>query len=99
MRLFDYEKLSRLLYERDIDVLLAHTKPNVEYLTDFEWMRWFDKNNLMNEVGSGFVVSFAGLPQDEKKGRSTSLPQVRPGIPRATTVGSKTSATGALCST
>ena len=68
MRLFDYDRLSRLLYERDIDVLLAHTKPNLEYITDFEWIRGFDKNNFLNEVGSAFVVSFAGLPQDEKKG-------------------------------
>jgi len=36
MQPFDYDKLSRLMYERDIDVLLAGTKPNVEYLTDFE---------------------------------------------------------------
>ena len=68
MRLFDYERLASLLYERKIDVLLAHTKPNVEYLTDFEWMRGFDKNNFMNEVGSGFVVSFVGLPQKEEHG-------------------------------
>jgi len=67
MRLFDYERATTLMHERDVDVVLAHTKPNVEYLTDFEWMRGFDKNNLMNEVGSGFIVSFVGLTKDESK--------------------------------
>ena len=38
MRLFDYEKLSAEMHARDIDVILAGTKPNVEYLTDVEWM-------------------------------------------------------------
>jgi Xaa-Pro aminopeptidase len=68
MKLFDYDRLSRLMRQRGVDVVLAHTKPNLEYLTDFEWMRGFDKNNFMNEVGSAYVVSFAGLPQDENKG-------------------------------
>ena len=43
MRLFDYEQLSAEMFARDIDVILAGTKPNVEYLTDVEWMRWFNK--------------------------------------------------------
>ena len=34
MKLFDYDRLSEEMYKRDIDVLLAGTKPNVEYLTD-----------------------------------------------------------------
>ena len=68
MRLFEYERAARLMRARNIDVLLAHTRPNVEYLTDFEWMRAFDKNNFRNEIGSDFVVSFAGLPQDQARG-------------------------------
>lgn len=68
MRLFEYDRLSRLMHERGVDLVLAHTKPNLEYLTDFEWMRGFDKSNFLNEVGSSWVVSFAGLPRDEAKG-------------------------------
>jgi Xaa-Pro aminopeptidase len=68
MRLFDYDRLSRLMHGRGVDVVLAHTKANLEYLTDFEWMRGFDKNNFLNEVGSAYVVSFAGLPKEEATG-------------------------------
>ena len=81
MRLFDYQKASRLMRERGVDVLLAHTKPNVEYLTDCEWMRGWDKNNFMNEDGSAFVVSFVGLPQDEVKGPFYVAPSVETGYP------------------
>ncbi len=68
VRLFDYDRLSRIMHKSGADVVLAHTKPNLEYITDFEWMRGFDKSNFLNEVGSAYVVSFAGLPQDEAKG-------------------------------
>ena len=68
MRLFEYERAARLMRAHGVDVLLAHTKPNVEYLTDYEWMRWFDHTNFMNEVGSDFVVNFVGLPREESRG-------------------------------
>ena len=66
MRLFDYEKLSAEMHARDIDVILAGTKPNVEYLTDVEWMRWFDKENFLTEDGENYAASFVGLPRDQK---------------------------------
>ena len=84
MRLFDYDRASRLMHERGIDVLLAHTKPNVEYLTDYEWMRGFDKDNFMNEVGSGFVVSFAGIPREESKGPFYVAASTETGYPERT---------------
>ena len=68
MRLFDYEKLSAEMHARDIDVILAGTKPNVEYLTDVEWMRWFDKENFLTEDGENYAASFVGLPRDQKVG-------------------------------
>jgi len=68
VRLFEYERAARLMRAHGVDVLLAHTKPNVEYLTDYEWMRWFDHTNFMNEVGSDFVVNFVGLPREESRG-------------------------------
>ena len=37
MRLFDYDKLSRLLAESQVDVLLASSQPNVGYLADLVW--------------------------------------------------------------
>ena len=81
MQLFDYDRLSRIMREKGVDLLLAHTKPNVEYLTDFEWMRGFDKNNFLNEVGSGFVVSFVGLPRDEAKGTFYMAASTETGYP------------------
>ena len=81
MRLFDYDKLSRLMYERDIDVLLAGTKPNVEYLTDFEWMRWFDKENFLTEDGENYAASFVGLPQNESAGPFYVAPTTQTGYP------------------
>ena len=81
MQLFDYDKLSRLLYERDIDVLLAGTKPNVEYLTDFEWMRWFDKENFLTEDGENYAASFVGLPQNESAGPFYVAPTTQTGYP------------------
>jgi Xaa-Pro aminopeptidase len=83
MRLFEYDRLSRLMRQHGADVLLAHTKPNLEYITDFEWMRGFDKNNFLNEVGSAFVVSFAGLPADESKGPFYIAASTETGYPEA----------------
>ena len=51
MRLFNYEKLSRSMHSSNVDVILAGTKPNVEYLTDFEWMKGFSKDNFLLEDG------------------------------------------------
>ncbi len=83
MRLFEYDRLAKLMHQRGVDVLLAHTKPNLEYITDFEWMRGFDKNNFLNEVGSAFVVSFAGLPADEAKGPFYVAASTETGYPEA----------------
>ena len=68
MRLFDYDCLSREMHERGIDVILAGTKPNVEYLTDVEWMRWFDKENFLTADGANHAEAFVGLPQARAPG-------------------------------
>ncbi|MBP64797.1 MAG: hypothetical protein CL727_03380 [Chloroflexi bacterium] len=44
------------MFARDIDVILAGTKPNVEYLTDVEWMRWFNKENFLPENGETMLL-------------------------------------------
>ena len=67
MRLFDYGKLSRLMAEKDIAVILAHTQPNVEYLTDCVWVHHFNKDNFILEDGKSYYLSVVGLPQDEGK--------------------------------
>ena len=81
MRLFDYEKLSAEMHARDIDVILAGTKPNVEYLTDVEWMRWFDKENFLTEDGENYAASFVGLPRDQKVGPFYVAPSTQTGYP------------------
>ena len=81
MRLFDYEKLSAEKPARDIDVILAGTKPNVEYLTDVEWMRWFDKENFLTEDGENYAASFVGLPRDQKVGPFYVAPSTQTGYP------------------
>ena len=81
LRLFDYEKLSAEMHARDIDVILAGTKPNVEYLTDVEWMRWFDKENFLTEDGENYAASFVGLPRDQKVGPFYVAPSTQTGYP------------------
>ena len=81
MRLFDYEKLSAEMHARDIDVILAGTKPNVEYLTDVEWMRWFDKENFLTEDGENYAASFVGLPRDQEVGPFYVAPSTQTGYP------------------
>ena len=81
MRLFHYEKLSAEMHARDIDVILAGTKPNVEYLTDVEWMRWFDKENFLTEDGENYAASFVGLPRDQKVGPFYVAPSPQTGYP------------------
>ena len=55
------------MFACDIDVILAGTKPNVEYLTDVEWMRWFNKENFLPENGENHAASFVGLPCNQKE--------------------------------
>ena len=81
MKLFDYDRLSEEKHKRDIDVLLAGTKPNVEYLTDVEWMRWFDKENFLTEDGENYAASFVGLPRDQKVGPFYVAPSTQTGYP------------------
>ena len=81
MRLFDYEKLSIAMHLRNIDVILAGTKPNVEYLTDVEWMRWFDKENFLTEDGENYAASFVGLPKNENIDPFYIAPSSQTGYP------------------
>ena len=81
MRLFDYDRLSEEMHKRDIDVLLAGTKPNVEYLTDVEWMRWFDKENFITEDGENYAAAFVGLPKEESDGAFYVAPSTQTGYP------------------
>ncbi len=69
------------MHKRDIDVLLAGTKPNVEYLTDVEWMRWFDKENFITEDGENYAAAFVGLPKEESDGAFYVAPSTQTGYP------------------
>ena len=69
------------MHKRDIDVLLAGTKPNVEYLTDVEWMRWFDKENFITEDGENYAAAFVGLPKEESDGAFYVAPSTQTGNP------------------
>ena len=81
MRLFNYEKLSRSMHSSNVDVILAGTKPNVEYLTDFEWMKGFSKDNFLLEDGENYAASFVGLPIDENTGPFYVAPSTQIGYP------------------
>ena len=81
MRLFNYEKLSRSMHSSNVDVILAGTKPNVEYLTDFEWMKGFSKDNFLLEDGENYAASFVGLPVDENTGPFYVAPSTQAGYP------------------
>ena len=69
------------MFARDIDVILAGTKPNVEYLTDVEWMRWFNKENFLPENGENHATSFVGLPRNQKDGPFYVAPSTQTGYP------------------
>ena len=81
MRLFAYEKLSRVAADVGIDVVLVHTRPNVEYFTDFEWEPGYDRNNFITEDGRSYAVSFVCLPADEGKGATYVAPTAQTGYP------------------
>ena len=69
------------MFARDIDVILAGTKPNVEYLTDVEWMRWFNEENFLPENGENHATSFVGLPRNQKDGPFYVAPSTQTGYP------------------
>ena len=81
MRLFNYDRLSRAMHRAGIDVLLAHTGPNVEYLTDFEWMAGYNDHTMITEDGKSYAVDFVCLPQDEAKGPCLVAPSCQTGYP------------------
>lgn len=66
MRLFDYDKLSRLLAESQVDVLLASSQPNVGYLADLVWYPSINPY-FLTEDGETYYASFVGLPRDQGK--------------------------------
>ena len=69
------------MHEAGIDVLLAHSRPNVEYLTDMEWMRWFDKENFLTEDGKSYAAAFVGIPREESAGPFYVAPSAQTGYP------------------
>ncbi len=81
MQLFSYEKLSRVAGDVGVDVVLAHTRPNVEYFTDFEWEPGYDKDNFVTEDGKSYAVSFVCLPADEGKRPALVAPTCQTGYP------------------
>jgi len=83
VRLFDYERLSALMHDAGIDVLLAHTEPNVEYLTDFEWMAGYHDHTMITEDGISYASGFVLLPADEAKGPVLVAPGGQTGYPEA----------------
>jgi len=81
MRPFAYDRFSRVMRKAGIDVLLAHTGPNVEYLTDFEWMAGYNDHTMITEDGKSYAVDFVCLPQDEAKGACLVAPSCQTGYP------------------
>ena len=49
--------------ERNVDVLLVHTKSNLRYVTDYYWSALADPEFIL-EDGSSFYTMFAGVPKD-----------------------------------
>jgi len=62
MRLFDYDRVTGLMTDAGIDLILASSKSNVSYLLDY----YADPCNasLVLDDGSMYYQSFVGLPSD-----------------------------------
>jgi Xaa-Pro dipeptidase len=63
MILFDYARASRLMQNIGVDIIVAHTRPNVGYLADY-WTGWITTPYLVAEDGAEYQI-FAGLPADQ----------------------------------
>ena len=63
--IFDRGQASRLMAERGIDVLLAHTKANVSYIADY----YYDEGwpDFLLEDGESYYAVFVGVPQERAK--------------------------------
>lgn len=66
MRLFDYQRASKLMDQEGIDCLLAHTATNAGYLADYYFHVIFQPSWLLDD-GSMTYISFVGLPKDQSK--------------------------------
>src|SRR5262245_31014296 len=66
MQLFDYSRSSRLMDAAGIDLLLASTHHNVEYLSDY-WHAVSDDYYLMWDT-TVTHKTLAGIPKDADKG-------------------------------
>lgn len=79
MKLFDYEKATHLMEEAGIDLVLASTRPNVGYLSDY----WHSVSNQYYLLWHPNVthMCLAGIPKDESKG-----PFMVPGASEMTTL-------------
>ena len=86
MKLVDYQKMSDLMDEAGIDVILASTRPSVFYLADY-WHLPSDDYYLLWDT-SVTHKTLAGIPKEESKGpflvagasEMTSLSMVDPWI-------------------
>ena len=67
MRLFDYARASALMQEAGLDLVLANSISNVNYLLDYYCHCIYNSSWLLDD-GSMFYQSFVGLPVDEKQG-------------------------------
>lgn len=66
MKLFSYNRASKLMKEANIDILLPNTKTNVAYLAGY--YSHFMNADFMLDDGSGRqYISFLGLPREESK--------------------------------
>ncbi len=66
MRLFDYAKATRLMDDAGIDIILASTRHNVGYLTDY-WHSVSDDYYLLWDP-TVTHKTLAGIPKSEDKG-------------------------------
>jgi Xaa-Pro dipeptidase len=60
--LFDQAKASRLMAESGIDAIIAHTRANASYITDYySDLGWPD---FLLEDGKSYYATFVGVPRD-----------------------------------
>jgi Xaa-Pro aminopeptidase len=79
MRLFDYKRASRLMDAAGIDLILASSRPNVGYLSDY-WHSVSDEYYVLWDP-SVTHMCLAGIPKDEALG-----PFLVPGASEMTTL-------------
>ena len=67
-RLFDYGRASSLMEKHGLDIVIAHSKHHVSYLTDYWWKPRLGWPSLIIQPTESFNIgaTLAGIPADER---------------------------------